>query len=66
MLVRIIIAAVLMILLKIAYTYLGEEVRSEDGTLLRAATVREPFWFILYMFPYLVIGYDILKKAGKN
>ena len=66
MLVRIIIAAVLMILLKIAYSYLGEEVRAEDGTLLRAATVREPFWFILYMIPYLVIGYDILKKAGKG
>ena len=61
MLVRIIIAAVLMIVLRIAYAFLGE-----DETQTREAVVREPFWFLLYMIPYLVIGYDILKKAGKG
>ena len=53
MLIRIIIAAVLMIILKIAYAYLS-------------GSIKEPFWFILYMIPYLVVGYDILKKAFKG
>ena len=61
MLLRIIIAAVLMIVLRIAYAFLGE-----DETQTREAVIREPFWFLLYMIPYLVIGYDILKKAGKG
>ena len=61
MLVRIIIAAILMIVLRIAYAFLGE-----DETQTREAVVHEPFWFLLYMIPYLVIGYDILKKAGKG
>ena len=61
MLVRIIIAAVLMIVLRIAYAFLGE-----DETQTRETVIREPFWFLLYMIPYLVIGYDILKKAGKG
>ena len=61
MLVRIIIAAVLMIVLRIAFAFLGE-----DETQTREAVVHEPFWFLLYMIPYLVIGYDILKKAGKG
>ena len=53
MLIRIIISAVLMIALYIAYSLWG-------------GTVKEPLWFFLYMIPYLVIGYDILKKAGKG
>ena len=61
MLVRIIIAAILMIVLRIAYAFPGE-----DETQTREAVVHEPFWFLLYMIPYLVIGYDILKKAGKG
>lgn len=61
MLLRIIIAAVLMIVLRIAYAFLGE-----DETQTREVVIREPFWFLLYMIPYLVIGYDILKKAGKG
>ncbi len=24
------------------------------------------YWFVLYMVPYLIIGYDILIKAGKG
>ena len=61
MLVRIIIAAVLMILLHIAYKFLGPEEEASGRWVLH-----EPFWFLLYMIPYLVIGYDILKKAGKG
>ena len=57
MLIRIIIAALLMIVLRIAYTILGEPPYQ---------VIREPVWFLLYMIPYLVIGYDILKKAGKG
>ncbi len=60
MLIRIIVAAILMILLKIAYSILGEDGENKE------AVIREPVWFLLYMIPYLVIGYDILKKAGKG
>ena len=56
-LIRIIIAAVLMVALRIAYHFLGEG---------DAPIVKEPFWFILYMIPYGIIGYDILKKAFKG
>ena len=56
-LIRIIIAAVLMVALRIAYHFLG------GGD---APIVKEPFWFILYMIPYGIIGYDILKKAFKG
>ncbi len=56
-LIRIIIAAVLMVALRIAYRFLGE---GEN------ALVKEPFWFIIYMVPYGIIGYDILKKAFKG
>ena len=66
MLVRIVIAAVLMIILRIAYTYLGEVPHYEDGAYVRDVVIREPVWFLLYMIPYLVVGYDILRKAGKG
>ncbi|MBR5419897.1 MAG: heavy metal translocating P-type ATPase [Lachnospiraceae bacterium] len=66
MLVRIIIAAILMIALHFAYAFLGEDSVAEDGTVIREALVREPVWFFLYMIPYLVVGYDILKKAIKG
>ena len=56
-LIRIIIAAILMVALRIAYRFLGEG---------DAPIVKEPFWFILYMIPYGIIGYDILKKAFKG
>ncbi len=56
-LIRIIIAAVLMVALRIAYHFLG------GGD---APIIKEPFWFILYMIPYGIIGYDILKKAFKG
>ena len=56
-LIRIIISAVLMIALRIAYRFLGEG---------ETPLVKEPFWFILYMIPYGIIGYDILKKAFKG
>ncbi|MCR5250457.1 MAG: heavy metal translocating P-type ATPase [Lachnospiraceae bacterium] len=65
MLVRIIIAAVLMIALHFAYEIFGEQ-KAEDGTLLNEGGIREPVWFLLYMIPYLVVGYDILKKAFKG
>ena len=46
-----------MVALRIAYHFLGEG---------DAPIVKEPFWFILYMIPYGIIGYDILKKAFKG
>ncbi len=55
MLFRIIAAAVCTIVLKGAWQYFGAESR-----------IREPFWFLLYMIPYLIVGYDILKKALKG
>ena len=51
MLVRIIVAAVLMIALAV---------------LAKFVTLNRWVEFILFMVPYLVIGYDILKKAGKG
>ena len=51
MLTRIIIAAVLMIAFKVISTF----VDIPTGVL-----------FIMYMVPYLVIGYDILRKAIKG
>lgn len=53
MLLRIIIAAVLMIVLHFAVKAFGER-------------VHEPVWFFLYLIPYLTVGYDILIKAGKG
>ncbi len=66
MLIRIIIAAVLMVVLHFAYDALGTDQTDESGILIRQAMIREPFWFILYMIPYLVVGYDILRKAFKG
>ena len=66
MLIRIIIAAVLMVILHFVYEFFGEDVLDESGSVIKAALVREPVWFFLYMIPYLVVGYDILKKAFKG
>lgn len=65
MLIRIIVSTVLMIMLFIAYKALGEETTGADGSTI-PGKVGEPVWFILYMIPYLIIGYDILKKAFKG
>ncbi|MBP5530171.1 MAG: cadmium-translocating P-type ATPase [Lachnospiraceae bacterium] len=61
MLIRIIISSVLMVLLFIAYIILGP-----DDKPYSLGIVKEPIWFILYMIPYVIIGYDILKKAFKG
>ncbi len=61
MLIRIIISSVLMLLLFIAYRILGP-----DDKPYSLGIIKEPFWFILYMIPYVIIGYDILKKAFKG
>ena len=53
MLWRIVIAAVLMIALHFAVRAWGD-------------TVHEPVWFLLYLIPYLTVGYDILLKAFKG
>ena len=53
MLWRIIVAAVLMLALHFAVEAWGD-------------TVREPVWFLLYLIPYLTVGYDILLKAFKG
>ena len=51
MLTRIIIAAVLMIAFKVISTFVD---------------IPTVVLFIMYMVPYLVIGYDILRKAFKG
>ena len=66
MLIRIIITAVLLVVLHFLYRFLGTENLAEDGAVIKESIVREPFWFILYLIPYIVIGFDILKKAGKG
>ncbi|MBR1853266.1 MAG: heavy metal translocating P-type ATPase [Lachnospiraceae bacterium] len=63
---RIIITILLLIVLHIAHVYLGEDPRYEDGSHIREWVVGEPVWLLLYMIPYLVIGYDILRKAFKG
>ena len=61
MLIRIIISASLMIVLFILYKILGpDEEKAKSGI------IHEPFWFIAYMVPYVIIGYDIIKKAFKG
>ena len=55
-----------MIALRIAYHFLGEDVSDANGAVVKAALVHEPVWFILYLIPYGIIGYDILKKAFKG
>ena len=73
-LIRIIIAASLLVVFRVAYRFLGT-VGLPEGTdtgwkLFGNADGKfylgEPVWFVLYMIPYFVIGYDILKKAGKG
>ena len=53
MLRRILIAAALIAVLHFAVRAFGE-------------TVHEPVWFLLYLVPYLTIGWDILLKAFKG
>ncbi len=53
MLARILSAAALMIALHFAVRAFGER-------------VGEPVWFLLYLIPYLTVGYDVLLKAGKG
>ena len=57
MLVRILIAAALMVVIRVLYAFLGE---GED------AAIKEPFWFLMYMVPYLTVGCDNLRKALKG
>ena len=66
MLVRIIVAAVLMVVLWVAYRFFGVELIDENGARANVLLIREPIWFFLYMIPYGIIGYDILKKAFKG
>ncbi len=56
-LIRILIAAALMVVIRVLYAFLGE---GED------AAIKEPFWFLMYMVPYLTVGCDILRKALKG
>ncbi len=60
-LIRIIIAAILAIILEIL-------TRCTDNLIdaSKIATWKNALWFVLYLIPYFVIGYDILKKAGKG
>ena len=53
MLRRIVLAAVLMVALHFAVELWGDR-------------IHEPVWFLLYLIPYLTVGYDILLKAFKG
>ena len=64
-LIRIIISAVLMILLYIAYRIVGPG-HLQDGKFTALPEIGEPVWLIAYMVPYGIIGYDILRKAFKG
>ena len=59
MLLRILIAAALMIVVRVAYGKIGPEAEG-------SVQLKEPWWFLLYMIPYMIVGYDILKKALKG
>ncbi|MBR4207647.1 MAG: heavy metal translocating P-type ATPase [Lachnospiraceae bacterium] len=67
MLIRIITAALFMILLHLAYKTVGErQIDPADGSHINEVLIKEPVWFLLYMIPYLTVGYDILLKAWKG
>ncbi|MBO7421923.1 MAG: heavy metal translocating P-type ATPase [Oscillospiraceae bacterium] len=53
MLTRILLSAAMMIVLHFLYRAFGDR-------------VKEPVWFLLYLIPYLTVGYDILQKAWKG
>ena len=53
MLMRILLSAAMMIALHFLYHALSDR-------------VQEPVWFLLYLIPYLTVGYDILRKAWKG
>ena len=56
-LIRIIITAVLLVVLHFAYEALGE---GED------AKIPSLYWAFIYLIPYLIIGWDILRKSFKG
>ncbi len=57
MLIRIIITVILIVVLHIAYSILGE---GED------AVIPSIYWALIYLIPYFVIGWDILRKSFKG
>lgn len=63
MLVRIILAAILMVALKIITEILDLSIIDVKGFPFSTSKV---VVFALYMIPYFIIGYDILKKAIKG
>jgi Cd2+/Zn2+-exporting ATPase len=63
-LIRIIISALLLVLLIILYKIIGPK-ETDAGDII-PGLINEPVWFILYMIPYFIIGYDILLKAVKG
>ncbi|MCR4696264.1 MAG: cadmium-translocating P-type ATPase [Lachnospiraceae bacterium] len=63
-LIRIIISALLLVLLIILYKIIGPN-ETDAGDII-PGLINEPVWFILYMIPYFIIGYDILLKAVKG
>ncbi|MBP5275762.1 MAG: cadmium-translocating P-type ATPase [Lachnospiraceae bacterium] len=63
-LIRILISALLLVLLIILYKIIGPK-ETDSGDII-PGLINEPVWFILYMIPYFIIGYDILLKAVKG
>ena len=63
-LIRILISALLLVLLIILYKIIGPK-ETDAGDII-PGLINEPVWFILYMIPYFIIGYDILLKAVKG
>ncbi len=60
-LIRIIIAALLLVVIAVAEPYI-----EGTGPAYQAVPWAKTVLFVLYLIPYLVIGYDILKKAVKG
>ncbi len=60
MTIRIIVSALLVASLFVLNRFFGPK---DEGTV---GIIREPFWFFFFMIPYIIIGYDILKKAFKG
>lgn len=63
MLKRIIISSALLLIIFLLYKILGPEGLTFAK---KGFSINEPVWFILYMIPYFIIGYDILLKSFKG
>ncbi len=70
MLLRIVAAAVLLLLVKLASPYLesvqGAFITSPAGGASISPAALTALFSLLYLVPYLIIGWDVLYKAVRN